>query len=212
MPSLLAAFKALFRPWAAKNGAAKDRAAKDTGARLYAQCVAQARLPVFYLDYAVPDEIGARFELLTFHVGLVIHALRVVKRDDARHEQAQETSQALFDSFLLALDSTLREQGTGDLSVPKKMKKLGQVVYTRMQRWETLWAAGAGPQADYAARTLYAGTGLDDMEETGEAAANVPAPAFAAYARAARDALRVDDIIMGRLDWPLPAALAAAAE
>jgi cytochrome b pre-mRNA-processing protein 3 len=208
MPSLLHAFKALIAP----------RSVKGTGDRLYAQCVAQARLPVFYLDYAIPDEIGARFELLTFHVGLVIHRLRSLDKGDARWEQAQETAQALFDSFLLALDSTLREQGVGDLSVPKKMKKLGQVVYTRMARWEVLLAGAADAQADYAARTLYADdsledrASLDDMTQGGAAVADVPAAAFAAYARAAHDALRVDEIMMGRLDWPVPAALKAAAE
>ena len=202
MPSLLNALKALITP----------RSVKGTGDRLYAQCVAQARLPVFYLDYAIPDEIGARFELLTFHVGLVIHRLRSLDKGDARWEQAQETAQALFDSFLLALDSTLREQGVGDLSVPKKMKKLGQVVYTRMARWEALLTGAADAQADYAARTLYAGDSLDDMKEEGEAVADVPAAAFAGYARAAHDALRVDEILSGRLDWPVPAALKAAAE
>ncbi|HWU49833.1 MAG TPA: ubiquinol-cytochrome C chaperone family protein, partial [Asticcacaulis sp.] len=136
MPPLLNALKALITP----------RTIRATGDRLYAQCVAQARLPVFYLDYAIPDEIGARFELLTFHVGLVIHRLRSLDKSDSRHEQALETAQALFDSFLLALDSTLREQGVGDLSVPKKMKKLGQVVYTRMARWETLLAGEADAQ------------------------------------------------------------------
>jgi cytochrome b pre-mRNA-processing protein 3 len=202
MPSLLNALKTLITP----------RTAKATGDRLYAQCVTQARLPVFYIDYAIPDEIGARFELLTFHIGLVIHRLRSLDKGDSRHEQAQETAQALFDSFLLALDSTLREQGVGDLSVPKKMKKLGQVVYTRMARWETLLAGETDAQADYAARTLYAGDMLDDMKEEGEAVMDVPAAAFAAYARTAHDALHVDEIIRGRLDWLVPAALKIAAE
>jgi len=204
------------RTWINKlKGLLAPRPVRTAGERLYAQCVAQSRLPVFYLDYAVPDEIGARFELLTFHVGLVIHALRAVAPADPRHEQAQETAQALFDSFLLALDSTLREQGTGDLTVPKKMKALGRVVYTRMQRWDGLWGQAEDAQADYAARTLYAGASLDDMEdESGTGAetgmADVPAAAFADYARLAHGALRADDIINGRLDWPQPAALAAA--
>lgn len=187
------------------------RAAKLIGETLYRQCVTQSRLPVFYLDYEVPDEIGARFELLTFHVGLVIHILREVKPDDARHEQAQDTAQALFDSFLIALDSMLREQGTGDLSVPKKMKKLGQVIYTRMARWDALWREDEAIQADYLARTLYAGDTLDDMKgEGGAANAGGSAQAFVVYARAAYQKLRVDDILAGRPDWAEPVALKAA--
>lgn len=190
------------------------RSPRRIGDSLYAQCVAQSRLPVFYLDYAVPDEIGARFELLTFHVGLVIQALRAVEASDPRYEQTRDTAQDLFDAFLLALDSTLREQGTGDLSVPKKMKKLGQVIYTRMQRWEVLLSAEADGQVDYAARTLYAGRRLEDMDEAAqESAAPVSygtIQAFTLYARAAHAALRVDDILQGRLTWPLPAAMTAA--
>lgn len=204
MLTLMTRLKTLFAP----------RSPRRIGDSLYAQCVAQSRLPVFYLDYAVPDEIGARFELLTFHVGLVIQALRAVETSDPRCEQARDTAQDLFDVFLLALDSTLREQGTGDLSVPKKMKKLGQVIYTRMQRWEVLLSAEADGQVDYAARTLYAGRCLEDMDEAAQESA-VPVSsetiqAFTFYARAAHAALRVDDILQGRLTWPLPAAMTAA--
>ena len=178
---------------------------KYIGQKLYVACVEQARRPVFYLDYGIEDAIGARFELLTFHVGLVIHALRAVAPDDRRREQALDTAQALFDSFLEALDNTLREQGTGDLTVPKKMKVLGNVIYTRMKRWDDLWAQDHGQRADYAARTVFAGSAYDDQDGDEEAAGLLSpdlqrrADAFAAYAERAFDAMDVDAVLRGDL-------------
>ena len=203
------------------KSAFKPRPVKLIGDKLYVACVTQSRLPVFYLDYGVDDAIGARFELLTFHVGLVVTRLKSVPASDPRHEQAQETAQALFNAFLLALDSTLREQGVGDLSVPKKMKKLGQVIYTRLKRWDDLWRDNAGLTlcADDAARTIMAGSDYTDDESDGEttdqtisAAVLERAQAFAIYAEAAQDSFSVDDALDGRLSFPQPAALVSQAD
>ena len=179
---------------------------KYIGQKLYVACVDQARRPVFYLDYGIEDAIGARFELLTFHVGLVIHALRALPADDRRREQALDTAQALFDSFLEALDNTLREQGTGDLTVPKKMKKLGGVIYTRMKRWDDLWSEAHAERASYAARTIFAGSILNDENDDGEEAMGLLSPdlqrradAFAAYAERAFAAMNVDAVLRGDL-------------
>ncbi len=190
--------KAFFQP----------RAVTRTGEKLYASCVSQSRLPVFYLDYGIEDAIGARFELLTFHVGTVIHTLKALPAEDRRREQAQDTAQALFDAFLLALDNTLREQGTGDLSVAKKMKPLAETIYTRMKHWEDLWAVPAGrdAQAAYAARTIFAGVGYDGEVADGGAVPEA-ALAFANYIEDMRAALSVDDILGGRIGWPEPQAL-----
>ena len=199
MPLSLARLRTLF---------VKTRPAKAAGDRLYGACVTQARQPVFYLDYGVEDAIGARFEMLCLHVSLVVLALRAVPAEESRHEQAQETGQALFDAFLGALDNTMREQGVGDLSVPKKMKKLGVVIYTRMKRWDDLWSAGASveAQAEYAARTVFAGSELGeaDDEEEGAAASIEATPqilAFATYIDATRRQLTADALIAGRPDW-----------
>ncbi len=206
MQALLDKLKSVFKP----------RPVKLIGDRLYVACVTQSRLPVFYLDYGVEDAIGARFEVLTFHVGLVVTRLKSLPASDPRHEQAQETAQALFDSFLLALDSTLREQGVGDLSVPKKMKKLGQVIYTRLKHWDDLWRENASltASADYTARTILAGSDYADDETDGEVRGQTisatvleHAQAFAIYAQAAQGSFRVDEALRGRLTFPQPAVL-----
>lgn len=193
MASLLDSLKNLFKP----------RPGKVVGDALYAACVTQARLPRFYIDYGIEDAIGARFELLTLHVILVVTRLKSVKT-----EQASEIAQALFDAFLLALDTTLREQGTGDLTVPKKMKTIGTVVYTRLRRWDDLWQAPAGADsAEYIARTLYA----VGHEDESEAVVTPRVRALADYVETARQALRVEDLLVGRLTWPEPVSLVAEA-
>ena len=52
------------------------RAARpDTISTLYGMIVAQARLPEFYRDYAVPDTVNGRFDLIVLHLALLIERL-----------------------------------------------------------------------------------------------------------------------------------------
>lgn len=176
----------------------KPRPVKAMGDQLYAACVAQARHPRFYTDYGVKDEIGARFELLTLHVVMTVSVLKSMAT-----EQGDETAQALFDAFLLALDTTLREQGVGDLTVPKKMKTIGKVVYTRLDRWVTLWKEGAAvdAQLDYVVSTLYA----DDEDTAVTEVCPAKAQALTAYIALARASLVAEDLLKGHAAWPEPA-------
>jgi cytochrome b pre-mRNA-processing protein 3 len=47
----------------------------DTISTLYGMIVAQARLPVFYRDYAVADTVNGRFDLIVLHLALVFDRL-----------------------------------------------------------------------------------------------------------------------------------------
>ena len=47
-----------------------------------------------------------------------------------------DAAQDLFDTYVLALDHALRELGVGDLSIAKKMRKLGESLYGRMAAYE----------------------------------------------------------------------------
>ena len=136
-------FKRLFRP---------DRS-RTAGAALYAQCAAAARTPVFYQALAVPDTVEGRFEIYALHVLLVIDRLR------GEGEQASAVSQALFDALLRGLDDGLREMGVGDLSVGKKMRKLGEALYGRARNLDRALAAlpATAELQELLARTVYAG-------------------------------------------------------
>ena len=121
------------------------------GERLYEVAITQARQPAFYTDLGAPDTVEGRFELYTLHVVLVLHRL------SGLGGEAGELAQALFDAYVQALDSALREMGVGDLSVGKKMRKLGEAFYGRAKAYQA--ALAAEDQAAIAAligRTVYA--------------------------------------------------------
>src|SRR5215469_7862288 len=96
----------------------------STIAALYGTIVAQARAAPFYRDYAVPDTVNGRFEMVVLHVVLVLR--RIGSKGEGR-----QLGQALFDWFCRDMDGSLREMGVGDLAVPKKMRKIGEAFYGR---------------------------------------------------------------------------------
>ncbi|GAW39819.1 Ubiquinol-cytochrome C chaperone [Brevundimonas sp. SH203] len=155
----------------------KPRSGPRVGDDLYARAVAQARNPAFYTRLHVADRIDARFELYTLHVLLLVLRLR-----DENTAQASDAAQAVFDVYVSALDHALREEGVGDVSVGKKMRKLGEAVYGRMNAYETpLRSADAAVLAEAMARNVYA----DAQAEH--------AAALADYALASRAALAGQD-------------------
>jgi len=104
----------------------RPRPARAAGAKLYTAVVDQARAPDFYGRLGVPDTVEGRFELYSLHVMLLLDRLK------RQGPPAAEVSQAFFDTYVAALDDALREMGVGDLSVGKKMRKLGEAFYGRM--------------------------------------------------------------------------------
>ena len=167
----------------------RPRAATVAGRALFAAVSDQARNPVLYREGGAPATTEGRFELYTLHLAL---ALRRLKGQGA---QASETAQALFDAFLKNLDEGLRDMGVGDLSVGKKMRKLGEAIYGRVKGYDA-----ALDDADRVAalsalidRTVFADT------------ASPQAGSIARYVALAADALelqRLPDILEGRLRWP----------
>jgi len=137
----------------------RQRPDERQGDALYALAVEQARQPAFYTTLGVADRIDARFELYTLHV--LILFLRL-KGDGERGEVA---AQRLFDTYISSLDNTLRELGVGDVSVGKKMRKLGESLYGRMSAYESpLRAEDVDALAASLAKNVYesadAATGL----------------------------------------------------
>ena len=156
------------------------------GEPLYELAVRQARDPGFYTTLGVADRIDARFELYTLHVLLLVMRLR----DEG--ERGAEGAQALFDTYVSALDNALRELGVGDISVGKKMRKLGEAMYGRMTAYEPALRA-----EDRAA--LATGLARNVFESDDTAAGD----ALAAYALASRARLAAQDFtaVTTRPDW-----------
>lgn len=90
---------------------------------VYNAIVAQSRQSVFYAQWGVPDTLTGRFDVLSLHMALVLRRLR------SEEAAAKEFSQAVLDLFFRDMDRSLREMGVGDLSVPKRIKKMGNLFY-----------------------------------------------------------------------------------
>ena len=114
----------------------RKRARADAAHRLYAALVDQARQPVFYADWGVPDSRDGRLELVSLHAILLMRRLR----DEG--QAGQELAQSLFDLMFEDLDRHLREWGVGDLSVGKQVKKLAQSFLGQAAALDPLLAAG----------------------------------------------------------------------
>jgi cytochrome b pre-mRNA-processing protein 3 len=169
----------------------KPRPAVEAGRALYARTVAQARHPALYATLGAPDTPEGRFEIYSLHVYLVLERLK------EQGAQAAETAQALFDTYVSALDNSLREMGVGDLSVGKRMRKLGEAFYGRVGSFEKALAALPSRTELEAqlARTVYAGV---------EGASAGP---LADYMLAQRTTLAeqpLDGFLAGEIAWSAP--------
>lgn len=90
---------------------------------VYNAIVAQSRQPVFYADWHVPDTVTGRFDMISLHMALLFRRLRNEPAD------RKDFSQAVFDLFFKDMDRSLREMGVGDLGVPKRIQKMGNVFF-----------------------------------------------------------------------------------
>ncbi len=121
---------------------------------LYGAIVAQARLPVFYSGYGVPDTVEGRFDLIVLHLVLV---LARIGQPDGR-DAARVIGQKLFDEFCRDLDDNLREMGVGDLTVPKKMRNFAEAFYGRQAAYLAALAAADPRELENAlARNIFDG-------------------------------------------------------
>jgi cytochrome b pre-mRNA-processing protein 3 len=171
------------------------RPAKLAGRALFERAAVRARTPALYREGGVPDTVEGRFECYALHVDLVLHRLK------GQGPEAAEIGQALFDKFLDNLDEGLRDMGVGDLSVGKKMRKLGEAIYGRMKGYDAaldaiVAAPDAPPLAPLAAlisRVLF------NVEDAPEGA---PLAAYAAACARALAAQPLDEVLAGELAWP----------
>jgi cytochrome b pre-mRNA-processing protein 3 len=96
---------------------------------------AASRQPVLYLEGGIPDTFEGRFESLTLHVFLVLRRLRELPAP------AADLAQELVDACFSYLEFGFRQSGISDIAVPKRMKKIGQMFYGRIQAYERALAS-----------------------------------------------------------------------
>ncbi len=170
---------------------------------LYGAIVAQARSTAFYRAYGVADTIEGRFDLIVLHLVLVV--ARLGRADDgSRSAKANRTAgQQLFDVFCRDLDHNLREMGTGDMAVPREMRRFGEAFYGRQAVYSAALAAGGELELEKAlAGNIFGLAGIDDN-----------AARLARYVRAVvmrLEALDPDGLVAGGAAFPNAEAFAYA--
>lgn len=164
---------------------------------LYGAIVAQARSAAFYTAYGVPDTVEGRFELIVLHLVLVLARLSYADDNSSAGKGGRVAGQLLFDVFCRDLDHNLREMGTGDLAVPREMRRFGEAFYGRQAAYgAALAASGDGELEKALARNIFGVASIDDN-----------AARLAHYARAvvARlDSQRAGSLIAGNAAFPNP--------
>jgi len=159
---------------------------------LYGSIVNQARIPVFYEEFEVPDSLDGRFEMIALHAFLVLRRLK----DD--HPRGAALGQALHDLFFADMDQCLREMGAGDLGVGKRVKRMAEAFYGRVEAYETAMAADA-PEVEEALRRNLYGTNADVSAAVVSAMADYVAAQGAVLARQP-----FADIASGRVFFDAP--------
>lgn len=92
----------------------------------YGEVVSRAREPVLYDKLNVPDTHDGRFEAIGLETALLMRRLR--RMGDEGSELAQE----IFDIMFKDMDRSVREQGVGDLSVGKYVKRMASSFLARV--------------------------------------------------------------------------------
>lgn len=162
---------------------------------LYGMIVAQARSPEFYRDYGVPDTIDGRLDMILLHLVLVLRQITNA------HGALPPAGQRLFDRFLQDMDANFREMGVGDLTVPKRMQKVGEAYYGRSKVY------GSGLADDNPA-TLEAAVARNVF---GAPEPTLGAQRLAAYMRKAATHLEqqnADAIVAAEFEFPDPKSIA----
>jgi cytochrome b pre-mRNA-processing protein 3 len=170
---------------------------------LYGAIVAQARREPFYLAYGVPDTAEGRFDMVVLHLALVCR--RLGRESGTGETPARGLSQQVFDMFCADMDHNLREMGVGDLTVPKKMRRLGEAFFGRLEVYDRALAASDGEELAAAlARNVL-----------GEGEPSASPRRLAAYVREAATRLDSTSLVAltaGQIDFPAPDAVAMAHE
>jgi cytochrome b pre-mRNA-processing protein 3 len=154
----------------------RKRRLETPAALIYGALVSQARDPWFYQHLGVPDSVEGRFEMIALHGFLVLNRFKTMRRDGG--DLAEPLGQAVFDLMFADMDRNLREMGTGDLGVAKRVKALAKEFYGRIKAYEDGLAGCDDLLAKALERNVFAGT----------AAAGAPS-ALALYLKGSIDSL-----------------------
>jgi len=155
--------------------------------RLHQSIQAQALRPDFYFEGGARDNFSGRFEMTCLHGTLVFRRLRTAGA--AGKALSQDVFDALFDGF----DEALRDIGTGDLSVGKKIRKMGEAFYGRAKAYDD--ALDEGSNDAELRHSLVRNLGVSEEQSN----------RFVRYVRHVEDTLKRhsdEQMLSGEVSWP----------
>jgi cytochrome b pre-mRNA-processing protein 3 len=166
---------------------------RGTIGTIYGMIVAQAREPVFYQALGVPDTVNGRFDMVVLHLWMVLRQLKQLG------DQAG-LAQPLFDRFCSDMDHNLRELGTGDLAVPRRMQEFGEAFYGRSAAYDRAVTAADGALAQALCKNIFNGQAIGQARR------------LAAYVEQALTALAAtDEATLSGAAWRFPSPAPAGA-
>jgi cytochrome b pre-mRNA-processing protein 3 len=115
----------------------------------YLLVVEQSRRPEFFTALGVPDTLDGRFELICLHAFLYLRRLQGEK------PPAAALAQRFVDTMMTDFDRSLREIGTGDLSVGRQVKRMAEAFYGRVRAYGDGLDGDDAALAAALARNLY---------------------------------------------------------
>jgi cytochrome b pre-mRNA-processing protein 3 len=122
-----------------------------------------------------------------------LHGTLVFRRLREAGQAGKALSQEVFDALFDGFDEALRDIGTGDLSVGKKIRKMGEAFYGRAKAYDDALADGVS-DVDLQ-HSLMRNLGVVEPQ----------AGRFVRYVRAVEDTLRRHtdaQLLSGELNWP----------
>ena len=137
---------------------------RDAAEHAYGLVVEQSRRSEFFTSLGVPDTLDGRFELVCLHAFLYLHRLK------AEGAVAAALGQRFFDQMFADFDRSLREIGTGDLSVGRQVKRMAEAFYGRIRAYENGLGADDAALRAALARNIY-GTATASDEQLARVAA-----------------------------------------
>lgn len=139
----------------------RDEQLEAAAAVVYGSFASQARQPVFYLSFGVPDTVDGRFEMVCLHAFLVFRRLK------GQGTEIDRLTQATYDVMFKEMDMALRELGAADLGVGKRIKHMTESLNGRIQVYEqALSASDAAILNDALRRNLYGTVTVSDAALT----------------------------------------------
>jgi cytochrome b pre-mRNA-processing protein 3 len=120
----------------------------------YVSLVVQARKPFFYQECGVSDTVDGRFDVIVLHIFLLTQRLKM---------DSPEFLRAVWEVFFSDMDRSLREMGASDTGIGKRIKKMVQAFYGRIDSYQKT-VSDKDAFKESLERNLYRETMVDDSQ------------------------------------------------